>query len=102
VLTVAGAGFQYKANADEGMTTAENAVRTASSTGGSALGGTLLGGACAFSGVGTVATGGCAVVGGVVGGWAGDKAGQGVYWVGSHADDAWDATGGQIVHLLGG
>jgi hypothetical protein len=49
-----------------------------------------------------VATGGCAVVGGVVGGWAGDKAGQGMYWVGSHADDAWDATGGQIVHLLGG
>jgi hypothetical protein len=71
-LAPVGGFLQYKANEGK-MSHEENVVRSASAAGGEVVGGTLVGGLCAISGVGTWATVGCGTVGAVGGGFVGDK-----------------------------
>jgi hypothetical protein len=64
------------------MSPTENAIRTGLASGASIGGAALLGAGCAATGVGTLAAAGCGVVGGTLGGWAGDAFGAVVYDVG--------------------
>jgi hypothetical protein len=97
------------------MSTAENVTRTGFSTAGGIVFGGLAGGLCAMSGVGTIATGGCGALGAIGGSWLGDKTGAVAYDVGDFAysdvakpvwnggvKPAWNATGGALIHAVGG
>jgi hypothetical protein len=89
LLAPAGGFLQYKANEGE-MSHEENVVRSVSTAGGEVVGGTLVGGLCAISGVGTWATVGCGTVGAVGGGFVGDKVvGPILYDLGAYEAGEW-------------
>jgi hypothetical protein len=91
-----GAYLQWQDNEAAGMSPTENAIRTGMASGGSIGGAALLGAGCAATGVGTVVAAGCGVVGGTLGGWAGDALGAVVYDVGKPVVEAAKDPAGTI------
>jgi hypothetical protein len=88
VLEPVGAYLQWKGDEAKGMSPTENAIRTGMASGVSIGGAAFAGLVCASTGVGALAAAGCGVVGGTIGGWAGDLAGAAVYDVGKPVVEA--------------
>jgi hypothetical protein len=100
VLEPVGAYFQWKENEAAGVSPTENALRTGMASGGSIGGAALAGAACAATGVGTIVAAGCGMVGGTVGGWAGNAFGAVVYDVGKPIVEAAKDPGGTIEDFI--
>jgi hypothetical protein len=96
VLEPVGAYLQWKDNEKSGMSPTENAIRTGMASGGSIGGAALFGAGCAATGVGTLVAAGCGVVGGTLGGWAGNAFGAVVYDVGKPIVEAAKDPGGTL------
>jgi hypothetical protein len=96
VLEPVGAYFQWKENEAAGVSPTENAIRTGMASGGSIGGAALAAAGCAATGVGTLVAAGCGVVGGTVGGWAGNAFGAVVYDVGKPIVEAAKDPGGTL------
>jgi hypothetical protein len=71
------------------MSHEENVVRSASAAAGEVAFGTIVGGLCAASGIGTWATAGCGTVGAIGGGFVGDKVGPVLYELGAYEAGDW-------------
>jgi hypothetical protein len=102
VLEPVGAYFQWKDNEAAGVSPTENAIRTGMASAGSIGGAALAGAGCAATGVGTVVAAGCGVVGGTVGGWAGNAFGAVVYDVGKPIVEAVKDPGGTVEDFIVG
>jgi hypothetical protein len=100
VLEPVGAYFQWKDNEAAGVSPTENAIRTGMASAGSIGGAALAGAGCAATGVGTVIAAGCGVVGGTVGGWAGNAFGAVVYDVGKPIVEAAKDPGGTVEDFI--
>jgi hypothetical protein len=100
VLEPVGAYFQWKENEAKGVSPTENAIRTGMASGGSIGGAALAAAGCAATGVGTLVAAGCGVVGGTVGGWAGNAFGAVVYDVGKPIVEAAKDPGGTMKDFI--
>lgn len=101
VLEPVGAYVQWKENEASGVSPTENAIRTGMASGGSIGGAALAGAGCAATGVGTLVAAGCGVVGGTVGGWAGNAFGAVVYDVGKPVVEAVKDPEGTLKDFVG-
>jgi hypothetical protein len=100
VLEPVGAYLQWKDNEAAGVSPTENAIRTGMASAGSIGGAALAGAGCAATGFGTVIAAGCGMVGGTVGGWAGNAFGAVVYDVGKPIVEAAKDPGGTLEDFI--